>query len=178
MISTLLVVSAGLLVAVLAVSGAVKVRHPLPPALAMARFGVVRGIHPGLGRSLGLAELAIAGSVYLFPARPEPLVLVVGLLAVFEFLIIRTLRTGGRFPCACFGDESEVLSAWTAMRTGALLLVAVVATGVAALEDIPSISAGRSTEGVVVGALGLCVAALFSGLSRLRPFSVRVQSDV
>jgi len=172
------VVAAGLLISVFAWSGATKVRHPLPPALAMARFGVVRGIHPGLGRSVGLLEVLIAALLLLFPTGPAPLVMAVGLLALFEFLIIRTLRSSDRFPCACFGGDDEVLSAWTAVRTGALLTVAAVATAVATLVSIPSVSLATSVEGVVIGALGLCIASLLSDLRRVRPFSVRLGSDV
>jgi hypothetical protein len=120
---------------VFAWSGATKLRRPTPAAIAMVDFGVLRRVRPALGSALGAAELLLAVSLITgaFPAVSLPAAAV--LLWVFVLLIAKSLWSGDRFACFCFGDAGSRLSGWTLLRTivlallGSVLVVALPSAG-------------------------------------------------
>ncbi len=63
---------AGFVAAVLLWSGVVKIRRPVPAALAMTRFGLVREVHRRAGSALGLAEAGLGIALLVWPRSPAP----------------------------------------------------------------------------------------------------------
>ena len=80
--------------------------------------------------------------------------LAVLLTAAFSYAVLRTVRTGNRTPCRCFGRSSSPLGPRHLVRNGLLLAVAVA--GLAASV------AGGSAD--LAGALVAVLAGLFVGL--------------
>jgi hypothetical protein len=166
----------GLLAAVFATSGALKVRHPFPSALALRRFGLVRRLRPRLGRALGAAELALAAALIFSPRPQVPLLLAAILLLAFVVLIGRALLRGERFACGCFGEGAETISWTTAGRTASLLGAAALALG-AALTTGVEIPLEIRVQGASLGVLALGAVALGLELRRTRPFSTRLEPE-
>jgi hypothetical protein len=123
-------------------SGISKLRRPALAARAIVDFGVVRRARPGLGISLGVAELSLALSlaVGLFPRLFICIAAV--LLWFFVLLIARSLRSGDRFACFCFGESGSRISGSTLARTAVLALGA----SMLALAPTPSAVQAGSTE--------------------------------
>jgi hypothetical protein len=120
-----------LLAGVFTWSGVAKVRNPAVAALALVDFRLVETPRRGLGRAVGIAELALAAllGVSAIVGRPlaaVPLAAALVLLAFFCALIGRSLLAGEQFPCACFGNAESTLSRLTLLRTGSLALLALV----------------------------------------------------
>ncbi|MBX6765102.1 MAG: hypothetical protein IRY88_15705 [Rubrobacteraceae bacterium] len=102
-----------------------KLRRPALAAMAMVDFKVARRVRPSLGFALGAGELVLALALALGgPASRFIIAIAAALLWVFTLLIARSLWSGERFACFCFGDTDSVLSRWTLLRTSALALLA------------------------------------------------------
>jgi hypothetical protein len=80
--------------------------------------------------------------------------LAVLLTAAFSYAVLRTIRSGNRTPCRCFGRSSSPLGPRHLVRNGLLLAVAVAGLGASV--------AGGSAE--PAGALVAVLAGLFLGL--------------
>jgi len=164
----------GILAAVFAWRGCSKVRKPAAAAIAMIEFGVLKGIYPMAGRLLGTAELALALAL-LAPGYWQPFALAAGGLAVFTALIAKSLASGHRIACACFGSDGEPLSGRTLARTGGLLALAVAAVVVGSRGN-NGLSTGQQAVGLCVGILAVCAIAIANELHRTHPFEVRTSS--
>ena len=105
-------------------SGAAKLRRPTLAAMAITDFGVLRRVRPRLGSALGGAEVLLA--LFLATGTLPMLFLPVttGLLWLFVLLIARSLWSGKKFACFCFGEADSKLSRWTLIRTAALATLA------------------------------------------------------
>jgi hypothetical protein len=158
----------GLLAALFVASGVPKIRRPFGLALALVRFGVVGRVRPGLGRLLGVLEvaagLAVAVSPVLLPAATCALVLLVAFTAV----VVRSLLAGQSVECACFGT-GETTSWATVARN--LVLIGVAAY-VAAAPVAPTID--QRISGLLIGTVVTCGYLLISTMAVLKPFSVRL----
>jgi len=75
------------------------------------------------------AEIAIALTAVLPGAVRAGLAAAVLLLAMFTVLLLRTVISGRRVPCNCFGASSTTVSARHVVRN--LVLIAAAATGLA-----------------------------------------------
>jgi hypothetical protein len=105
-------------------SGVAKLRRPALAAMAVVDFGVVRRVYPRLGSALGATEVFLA-VVLVLEVLPQLFLWVTALLLwCFVLLITRSLWSGKRFACFCFGDADSPLSAWTLGRTTGLALLA------------------------------------------------------
>lgn len=103
-------------------SGAIKLRHPIPTALAMADFGVVRRPTRTHGLALGSWEFALGclmavGAATGGVSRTIAFGIAVPLLYAFVGLIAHSLIEGNAFPCYCFGDSESRLSVLGLLRT-------------------------------------------------------------
>ena len=105
-------------------SGLAKLRRPAQAAMAMKDFGILRGVRPRLGGSLGAVELLLALSLITGTLLVVILPVTAGLLWFFVLLIARSLWSGKDFSCFCFGDADSRLSRLTLVRTTALALLA------------------------------------------------------
>ncbi len=172
--STLDARGAGLwiLTGVFLLSGFLKLRSPGRAAMAMADFGVVRRPTRKLGILLGAAEMGLACALLTATVRNGELaLLVVGgaalLLWTFTGLILRSLLADEQFECFCFGDSGSKLSRWTALRTGAL---ALLATGVSALSAAMGHVSVPLGSVVLQGMIGLGTLSLLALISQARDF--------
>jgi hypothetical protein len=173
-----------LLAGVFAVSGVAKLRQPALAAMAIADFGVVRRPRPIHGTALGALEAALAlGLAASTAGGTGGNAAAAGVAAVvlwaFVFLIVRSLRAGERFECFCFGRGDASLSVRTALRTGALAVLATfVAFGVAGSAPLdPASMASYAVAGL--GVLSVCaLAARAPDLARWNddPFERNVES--
>jgi len=151
-----------LLAGVFLVSGVAKLRKPALAAMAISDFGVVRKPKPVFGTALGMFEASLA--VGLIGASIDGGAVAAGFAAVaamllwtFVVLIVRSLVSGDRFECYCFGS-GDALSARTALRTGSL---ALLATGVAVgIADSASLGSSSLVEQALVGIGALSICAL------------------
>ena len=111
-------------------SGIAKLREPVLTAMAMVDFGVIRSVRPAFGLALGVTELLLAMSLPASLALGEQfhlaLLFAAVLLWLFSILIVRSLQSGEKFACYCFGDTDSELSRWTLLRTIALALLATL----------------------------------------------------
>jgi hypothetical protein len=146
-----------LLALVFLLSGIAKLRRPMPTAVAMVRFGVVPRPRPAVGAALGLLELLVAAGL-VWPHGEQPaLGAAAVLLTAFAVLLARALAGSDRFPCACFGDGGEPISAWTLTRAALLALVASVAL----------LAAGPGGAALPTRVLAACSAAALLGTAML-----------
>ncbi len=77
-----------------------------------------------------VVELAIAVVLIVGLRRAWPAATAAVLVVVFTLAIVRSLLAGVRAPCLCFGARpSDEVSAWTIVRNGWLLALAIVGTG-------------------------------------------------
>jgi hypothetical protein len=120
----------GIVVWVLAIvfawSGIAKLRQPILAAMAMVDFGVLRRVRAPLGSALGAAELSLALVLATGALRTVFLAIAAALLWLFTLLIAKSLRSGKRFACFCFGEADSELSRLTLVRTATLALLASV----------------------------------------------------
>jgi hypothetical protein len=114
-----------LLAAVFAISGIAKLHRPIPAAVAMMNFGVLRSIRPEAARALGVAEISVAATLSL--DLYVGLVVAAALLATFVALLVRALTQGRRFGCGCFSSVETPLSGWTLARTASLFALSLLA---------------------------------------------------
>lgn len=166
----------GLLVATFLVSAIVKIRRPLPAAMAMADFGLLAHPRRWQGTVLGLTELLVALSLGFswwgrFLAFPAAL-----LLGAFLSVMINSLSKGRRFSCSCFGDSQSVLSWWSALRTAALAVAATIlalgtTSGRIPPDPLSPIEAVGGAGIVAVGFLLGVVRPLLSWNSSVRRFA-------
>lgn len=158
-------------------SGALKLKNPLLTSMAIADFGIVGRIQPALGWSLGLVEFSLG--LALGVAFGFSVVVAATLLWLFVLLIARSLVTGRRFACYCFGDGHDLLSVRTLIRA---ILLAVLATTAAAQHNKGSRGSldARALELVVAAALiALVVLSSRSALLlRLNRASIVVLEDL
>lgn len=124
---------------VFAWSGIAKLRQPALAAMAMVDFGVIRRVRPRLGFALGAAELLLALSlaIRLFPRLSLSIAAL--LLWLFVLLIARSLWSGERFACFCFGDLDSQLSGLTLARTTILALLASLSSLITVPPYIPRV---------------------------------------
>lgn len=115
------------LVAVLFVAGSVKLRQPIPVAIAMVNFGISHRVRPAAGRALGALEATLAMTLALGFFPNLTLAVVATLLGAFAAVIASALLRGRRFACGCFGSDQSPLSLWTLVRTLLLCLISVAA---------------------------------------------------
>jgi hypothetical protein len=141
-------------------SGISKLRQPILAAMAMVDFGVLRRVRPHLGSTLGAAELSLALLLATGALRTVFLPIAAAMLWLFVLLIAKSLWSGKRFACFCFGEAESELSRLTLVRTVALALLASVVT-VASLPTgmHPGFSSTYMLQGVsaavIVGAIVL-----------------------
>lgn len=140
---------------VFAWSGVVKLRRPALAAMAMVDFGATRRVRPRLGFALGAGELVLALALVLGgPASQLTLAVTAVLLWVFTLFVARSLWSGERFACFCFGDVGSELSNRTLIRTASLaLLASVLALGAAHMDAYRGLDATSALEASVATAV-------------------------
>jgi hypothetical protein len=151
---------------VLAVAGALKLKHPRPAAAFLGQLRFPQSAV--LVRLLALAEIAVGLGV-LAVDRLEPLVAAMGCYALFiAMLAYFRLRTGQRtVTCGCFGASTSVA---VAPHLGALG-VATVATALGAATDGSSFlsvltSVAPAEAILLVALMGLPIALIAIGSSQ------------
>jgi len=101
-----------------------KLREPAVVAEAVREFGVVpeRRVHT-VTRWLPRVELG-CGLLLTAGLFLRPVAVLVGVLLIgFTVVLVRSLLTGQRIDCGCFGTASRRRATWwTVVRNGALLL--------------------------------------------------------
>ena len=120
-----------------------------------------------LGFTQGLAEtiLALALALGIMPRLSVAIAAL--LLWFFALLIGRSLGTGERFACFCFGDAESQLSRATLLRTAALALLASLLALVPTPQDVsPGLSVVSLLDAIASGAL-LATIVLISYIPRL-----------
>lgn len=153
-------VSTLFLALIFAWSGVVKLRRPALAAMAMVDFGVTRRVRPRLGFALGTVELILALALVLGgPTSRLTLAGTATLLWIFVLLIARSLWSGERFACFCFGEAGSELSNQTLIRTASLALLA----SALALAAAP-IDAYRGLDGTSVLEASVATAVLGSAV--------------
>lgn len=148
-------------------SGIVKLRQPTLAAMAMVDFGVAQRVRKTWGFTQGLAEtiLALALALGIMPRLSVAIAAL--LLWFFALLIGRSLGTGERFACFCFGDAESQLSRATLLRTAALALLASLLALVPTPQDVsPGLSVVSLLDAIASGAL-LATIVLISYIPRL-----------
>lgn len=148
-------------------SGIVKLRQPTLAAMAMVDFRVARKVRTTWGFAQGLAETALALALAFGIMLRLSVVIAAILLWFFALLIGRSLRTGDRFACFCFGDAESQLSRVTLLRTAALALLASILALAPIPRDIsPGLSVVSLLDAIASGAL-LATIVLISYMPRL-----------
>ena len=151
-----------LLAIVFAVSGAAKLRRPLPAALAMSDFGLVPSPERRYGIAAGTVEAALAvalAAAAVAHATAVPLVaFAAALLWLFTALLASAVRADRAMACACFGNGDQVGRS-TVLRTAALAIFATLLT-VAGAD-------AAASESVATVVRELCLAAALAGAALL-----------
>lgn len=104
-------------------------------------------------RPVAVASVAAEAAAVVLLATPARwsgaagFVLAAGLLAVFGWAVVRSVRAGNTAPCRCFGASSTPLGMRHVVRNGVLVLVALV--GLAG-----ALAAGRVDLGAAFVAAG------------------------
>ena len=121
--------AARLVIALVFVAAAVgKVRDPVGTRQSSRDLGVPERSAGRTARALPIVEAAIAALVLVPATHRIGAAFAVVLLAIFSAAIARTLRTGRRPACRCFGAVSAgPIGSDTLVRNGALIVLAVVA---------------------------------------------------
>ena len=153
-------IAAWVLTIVFAWSGIAKLRQPILAAMAMVDFGVLRRVRPPLGSALGAAELSLALVLATGALRTVFLPIAAALLWLFTLLIAKSLRSGKRFACFCFGEADSELSLLTLVRTATLaLLASVLAVAPRSIGAYPELSSSYVLQAAsamaIVGAIVL-----------------------
>lgn len=121
---------------ILVVSGVGKLIGAVRTFPTFRGNGVLYGVVAGATAvSLPLAELALA-ALLLFVDAAWPAYLAVLAFVGFTFVVVRRMVQDDRRPCNCFGAASKqrALSTGTLVRNGWFLVLAVIATGAAAVQ--------------------------------------------
>jgi uncharacterized membrane protein YphA (DoxX/SURF4 family) len=118
------------------------------------------GVPARLSRPVAVAvvagECAAVVLLTLGPGGAPGFVLTLLLLAAFTVGIVRTLRTGTKASCACFGASTAPIGRRHVIRNGVLLVLAGFGLA-AALAGTP---APTQAAGVLIAAFGALVGAL------------------
>ena len=123
-----------LILAVSGVGNLVAVARTLPTFRGNgATYGVVAG---SVALALPVAEFLLAAQLLLVDAAWPAYVAVLA-FAGFTVVVVRRMARDDHRPCNCFGAVSQrrALSTATLIRTGWFLVLAVLGTGAAAVEE-------------------------------------------
>ena len=143
---------------VFAWSAATKLRRPALAAMAMVDFKVMRRVHPALGFALGAGELLLALALAMGGPILRLSLPVAGItLWFFALLIARSLWSGERFACFCFGDTDSALSGFTLLRTVSLALLASL---LAVFATPTSVYRGVNVASVLEASVALAILAI------------------
>jgi hypothetical protein len=106
------------------------------------QFGGYAWVAIAVGASLPLAELVLA-LLLLFVDAAWPSYLALGAFVVFTIVLIRRLVERDRRPCNCFGSASRqrALSVGSLLRNTWFLVLALVATGAATMQEPSALAA-------------------------------------
>lgn len=138
-------------------SGATKLRRPALAAMAIVDFRVMRRVHLPLGFALGAGELLLALALALGGPISWLSLSVAGIvLWFFALLIARSLWSGERFACFCFGDTDSALSGLTLLRTASLALLASL---LAVFATPKSAYRGANVASVIEASVALAILA-------------------
>lgn len=147
-------------------SGAAKLLRPMDAAIAVANFGLTRGIHRWAGFVAAAVEISVALlSVAALATSTAALAvaalsLASALLIVFTLLITRSLAAGKSFACNCFGKHSaDPISRVEVLRNVLLLALPITALIALAAEQAKLPSSTAESKMIVVGLV--IVVALF-----------------
>ena len=166
----MLLSSSGYLVlaAVLAVSGAIKLRHPWVFAGQVANYRILRSplvrptaIAVALAEAGGAVLLAVPGT------RLAGLILATALTGGFLAAMALPLARGQRIPCACFGGTGELAMVGLPSLLRTALLGAIAVVSLAARGAAPP-AAGLG-EQALAAALMLMLVFLLAETARLLP---------
>jgi uncharacterized membrane protein YphA (DoxX/SURF4 family) len=117
-----------LLAAVFVVAGASKVASGQAWRAQAAGLGVASAV----ARPVPWFELMVGAVVAVGLIEPWSIVIALVTLIVFTGALVRTLRTGRRPPCACFGAWSAAPLGWGHVaRNGAFIALAAAALATA-----------------------------------------------
>ncbi len=152
------------LAGVLAWSGVAKLHRPLPAALAIADFGLVKRPRRLQGVALGLFELGLAVAVAADPTSELVLAMLSLTLLAFTALIARALSRSESFACFCFGGDDELSRATLARNLGLLALVALLWSSPTASGPPP---AAAPLLSALIAVAALMATALLARLPRL-----------
>ncbi len=140
------------LAGVFAFSGAAKLVAREAFGRSLAAFRLPRW----LTTFVPVLELAMGAVLIVGLHRPWPAAVAAALVVVFSAAIVRSLLAGVRAPCLCFGARSgEEVSAWTIVRNGWLLALAIVGTGSASsAPTVGTVVATVATATITVLVIG------------------------
>jgi uncharacterized membrane protein YphA (DoxX/SURF4 family) len=144
---TFLGVSAAFVGALLGVAGLLKIVDPLPTAIAAVNFGVARAPNKRLAYATGIGEVLLGAALISQRGGPWPAWLSLALFLAFGALIATALRSGRRFDCGCFGDESRSIG-WSHVAVLVCLSLLVLNLGLRP-PSVPSTS--RWTQMTIAG---------------------------
>lgn len=113
-------------------SAVYKFRAPFATSIAILRFGLKVPTNRSVGYGAATLELCIAASLMLAPLAGAKYANIASMgataaLALFTGLVVRSLRRGETFSCACFSADQPISQA-TVVRNSALLLLALGST--------------------------------------------------
>ena len=104
--------------------------------VASGRAWPAQALQLGVGRPIAVVvpwfELIVGALVAVGVLEPWPAAVALVTLLVFTTVLVRTLRTGRRPPCACFGTVSAAPLGWSHVARNAAfvaLALAVMSTG-------------------------------------------------
>ena len=138
-------------------SSVTKLHRPALAAMAIVDFGVTRRAFSLLGFALGAGELLLALALALGGRISWLSLSVAGvMLWVFTLLIARSLWSGERFACFCFGDTGSALSGLTLLRTFSLALLASL---LAVFGTPTSVYRGANVASVLEASVALAILA-------------------
>lgn len=172
-----LLLARSVLAVVLVVAAITKLRDRRGTAEAAVHLGVPERAAPSTAALLPLAEAGCAVLLLLPSTARVGGAAAAALFGVFTVLIVRTLRSGARPACHCFGQLSdEPIGAGTVVRNVALVVVAGIvaiagASSSSVAEAVEEASASAALDAGAVVLLGLLTAVVVlvgeqRGLSR------------
>jgi Methylamine utilisation protein MauE len=157
------------LIAVLGVSAAAKLRHPRVLAGQIERYRIVpRRLARPAGMALALTEAAAVLLLAGPGSRLAGLLLAGSLTGLFLAAMSLALARGQRIPCACFGGTGELDTVGRPSLLRAALLGVVIAASLLAQTSAPRPAAGFAVQ-VLVAALVLVLVFLLAETARLWP---------
>jgi hypothetical protein len=161
-----IIASSGYLVlaAVLGFSGAVKLRHPLAFAAAIASYRILpRPLVRPTAATIALAEVGCAVLLAAPGTRPAGVVVAGGLVAAFLAAMSLALARGRRIGCGCFGGTGDLDTVGLPSVLRAVLLEAIA---VASLLARPAAAPAFGVQ-VLAAALMLVLVFLLAETVRL-----------